>query len=263
MKLDGILADIDGVLKIKDERREEVITLSREIIRKAGSAVFSTHKKDEGGRAASLEAARRALERALEICRSQPEFLFVGPLPQAFQEFAEASILSALVEGGEVPSPKELKVPVESYVTGLADAVSEMRRYALDSLRRDDFGEAERALTIMDDTYSVLRKLDYPRAVIPNLRSKVDAIRRVLEATRGDVTLSHQGLLIRGSIDRALRTGMADSWEGKGRGRGGEEGEGEGKGKGEGRGGGAAEGGVEKGIGREGGERGEETEKRE
>jgi translin len=203
--LDKIISDIDAVLKAKDKKREMAISYSREIIRRSGSAILAIHGKDEKGTKESLDAAREALESSLDICKDQPEYNFTGPLPQAFQEFAEASILLSLVKMRRVPSPKDLKIPVEQYITGLADAVGEMRRYALDSLRRDDFGEAERALGVMDEVYTVLKSLDYPRAVIPNLKRKVDVIRRLVEETRGDVTLAHQGRLIRDSIGRVLK----------------------------------------------------------
>lgn len=204
MSFDYIIADIDAVLKTKDERRERVVTLSREIIRRTGSAVLAVHKQDKEGASENLRLAGEGIEAALEVCKGQPEFYFTGPLPQAFQEFAEASVVKALIDRGELPTPKSLRVPVEPYATGLADAVGEMRRYALDSLRRDDMEEAERALNTMEEIYTALKGLDFPRAVVPNLRRKVDVIRRLLEETRGDVTLAHQGRLIRGSIEKAL-----------------------------------------------------------
>jgi len=205
--LDKIISDVDGILKAKDEKREKVIAYSREIIRRSGSAVLAIHKKDDEGVRENLDAARAALGSSLEICKEQPEYYFTGPLPQAFQEYAEAAVVLALVKKRKIPAPQDLKVPVESYITGLADAAGEMRRYALDSLRRDDFEEAERALGVMDEVYTALKSLDYPRAVVPNLRRKVDVIRRLVEETRGDVTLAHQGRLIRGSIGRALKKG--------------------------------------------------------
>jgi len=205
--LDKIVSDMDGILKAKDEKREKVIAYSREIIRRSGSAVLAIHKKDDEGVRENLDAARAALESSLEICKEQPEYYFTGPLPQAFQEYAEAAVVLALVKKRRIPAPQDLKVPVESYITGLADAAGEMRRYALDSLRRDDFEEAERALGVMDEVYTALKSLDYPRAVVPNLRRKVDIIRKLVEETRGDVTLAHQGRLIRGSIGRALKKG--------------------------------------------------------
>lgn len=207
MGLDKIISDVDAVLRAKDAKREKAISYSREIIRRSGSAILAIHKKDEKGAKENLEAARTALNASLEICKEQPEYYFTGPLPQAFQEFAEASVVLALVKRRKVYSPQELKVPVESYITGLADAAGEMRRYALDSLRRDDFEEAERALGIMDEVYTALKSLDYPRAVVPNLKRKVDVIRRLVEETRGDVTLAYQGRLIRSRIDRALKRG--------------------------------------------------------
>lgn len=205
MGIDKIIAEIDVVLKAKDEKRERVITHSREIIRRSGSAVLAVHKKDATAVRENLEAARAALEASLAICREQPEFVFTGPLPQAFQEFAEASVVQALIGRKKVPSPGELRVPVEPYITGLADAAGEMRRFALDSLRRDEFDEAERALETMEEIYTALKGLDYPRAVVPNLKRKVDVIRRLVEETRGDVTLAHQGRLIRRSIEGALK----------------------------------------------------------
>jgi len=202
--MERILADIDAALKSKDAKREKVIAFSREIIRRSGSAVLAVHKQDEAAKALNLKEAQAALEGALEICREQQEFYFTGPMPQAFQEFAEAWIVASFAEKKDLPNPAELKVPVESYLTGLADAAGEMRRYALDSLRRDEFEEAGRALASMEEIYTALKGFDFPRAVIPNLRRKVDIIRRLLEETRGDVTLAHQGMLIRGSIEKAL-----------------------------------------------------------
>jgi translin len=203
--IENIIAEIDVVLKAKDGKREMIITHSREIIRRSGSAVLAVHKKDAKSVRENLEAARTALEASLKICREQPEFIFTGPLPQAFQEFAEASIVQALIGRKKVPSPGELRVPVEPYITGLADAAGEMRRFALDSLRRDEFHEAERALETMEEIYTALKGLDYPRAVVPNLKRKVDVIRRLVEETRGDVTLAHQGRLMRRSIEGVLK----------------------------------------------------------
>jgi translin len=43
-------------------------------------------------------------------------------------------------------------------------------------------------LAIMDDIYSLLITIDYPEAVTGGLRRTTDALRAVLERTRGDVT---------------------------------------------------------------------------
>jgi len=203
--LEAIITDIDSTLRAKDEKREKVITYSREVIRRAGSSVLAVHKRDRKALAENIEAAKAALEAALTLCRVQQEFYYIGPMPQAFQEYAEAACVRAMVSGKPLPTPSSLGIPVEPYTTGLADAVGEMRRYALDSLRRDDLAEAERALGLMEEIYTALKGLDFPRAVVPNLRRKVDVIRRLLEETRGDVTLAQQGHLIRESMEKAVK----------------------------------------------------------
>jgi translin len=205
LRIGSIINGIDSTLKAKDEKREKVIVHSREVIRRAGSAVLAVHKKDRKGLTESMEAAGVALEAAIAVCKQQQEFYYVGPMPQAFQEYAEAACVRAMVADKPLPTPSALGIPVEPYVTGLADAVGEMRRYALDSLRKDNLKEAERALCMMEDIYTALKGLDFPRAVVPNLKRKVDIMRRLLEETRGDVTLAQQGQLIRGSIEKALK----------------------------------------------------------
>ncbi len=205
MDIEGIMKDIDSSLRAKDEKREKVIIHSREVIRRAGSAVLAVHKRDIDGLEENMKQAKTALDAALKICRKHREFFFVGPMPQAFQEYAEAACVKAMVNNSPLPTPASLGIPVEPYVTGLADAVGEMRRYALDSLRRDNLEEAERALGVMEDIYTALKGLDFPRAVVPNLRRKVDIMRRLLEETRGDVTLAQQGQMIRRSIEKAMK----------------------------------------------------------
>jgi translin len=70
----------------------------------------------------------------------------------------------------------------------MAEAASELRRYILDGLRSGDVQTGERLLAIMDDVYSLLITVDYPDAVTGGLRRTTDALRGVLERTRGDLT---------------------------------------------------------------------------
>ncbi|MGQ9759246.1 MAG: hypothetical protein ACUVQ5_01540 [Candidatus Methanomethylicaceae archaeon] len=204
MEVEEIISEINRILKAKDEKRERLIAYSRDIIRRAGSAILAIHRGDIAGAKENLEAARQALASSLDLCKDQPEYLYVGALPQAMQEFAEASIVMAVTNGDRVPPPQEVGVPMEPYIAGLADAVGEMRRFALDSLRRDETEEAERMLRIMEEVYTSLKGLDYPRAVVPNLKRRVDMIRKQMEETRADVTLAHHGRLLRRCIERAM-----------------------------------------------------------
>jgi translin len=70
----------------------------------------------------------------------------------------------------------------------MAEAASELRRQVLDRLRDGDTTEAETLFAIMDDVYDLLVTVDYPDALTGGLRRSTDALRAVLERTRGDVT---------------------------------------------------------------------------
>jgi len=62
----------------------------------------------------------------------------MGSVDSAFQEYAEASILLSLIRESRFVGFEELEVPMTSYVLGLADVIGELRRRALESLRKDD-----------------------------------------------------------------------------------------------------------------------------
>jgi translin len=68
--------------------------------------------------------------------------------------------------------------------------VGELRRYILDSLRRDDFSRCEELLTIMDEIYGILLAMDFPELLAHGLRRTTDAVRGIIERTRGDLTVA-------------------------------------------------------------------------
>jgi translin len=106
----------------------------------------------------------------------------------AQKEYAEACITCALIRGLPLPEAKELQVPMPAYLHGLGEAIGEMRRYILDSLRRGDTSRCEERLAVMDDIYGILMAMDYPDMVTHGLRRNSDAARGLIERTRGDLT---------------------------------------------------------------------------
>ena len=88
---------------------------------------------------------------------------------------------------------------MQPYLNGMAEAASELRRQVLDCLRRDEGAEAERLLALMDEVYGMLVTVDYPDALTGGLRRSTDALRAVLERTRGDVTTAIVAARLAGS----------------------------------------------------------------
>jgi len=96
---------------------------------------------------------------------------------------------------------KEVGTGSTAYLLGMLDFVGEMRRMILDSLRRGEAEEAQKLLSTMEGLYENLMSLDRT-SILPNFRHKLDAARRILETTRGDVATD----LRRVSLERALRS---------------------------------------------------------
>ena len=88
-----------------------------------------------------------------------------------------------------------------SWLRGLAEAASELRRHLLDRLREGELDRGESLLAAMDDVYDVLVTVDFPDALTHGLRRTVDALRAVLERTRGDVTTTVLQERLRRAID--------------------------------------------------------------
>ena len=111
----------------------------------------------------------------------------------------------AFVHEDALPLPDELTVGYVAYYNGLAESVGELRRFTLDALRRDDEATAERLLAAMEDVYELLITIDYPDAVTGALRRATDAVRGILERTRGDLTAA--------AGQRRLERALAATWD--------------------------------------------------
>ena len=123
----------------------------------------------------------------------------------AKKEFAEARITLAFVRGEPLPTAGELGVDVPAYLNGMAEAASELRRRLLDCLRSERLDRAEELLATMDEVYSLLVTIDYPDALTGGLRRTTDALRAVMERTRGDLTTAIVAARLRAAIESADR----------------------------------------------------------
>jgi translin len=136
------------------------------------------------------DAANADLRAAQEALAPFPAVAHAGFLHDAEKEYAEAVLTAAMVAGTPVPGPAELDVRIPAWLNGLAEAASELRRHALDRLRDGELEVAEGLLQAMDDVYDSLVAVDHPDALTGGLRRTTDALRAVVERTRGDVTLA-------------------------------------------------------------------------
>jgi translin len=91
------------------------------------------------------------------------------------------------------------------YLNGMAEAIGEGRRHALDLLRIGDVERAERVLAAMEDMYGLLVTMDYPDAITMNLRRSTDVARSLIEKTRGDLSIAFVQRDLHDALDRHAR----------------------------------------------------------
>jgi len=176
------------ILEQKHRAREITLSASRRAIRSCATAIRAVQRREFQEATALIAEAAAYLAEAEAALVGQPDVRYAGFLHDAKKEFAEANLTLAFIADQPIPTAEELGVEVQAYLNGMAEAASELRRQSLDSLRKADNDEAERLLGIMDDVYGLLVTIDYPDALTGGLRRTTDALRAVIERTRGDVT---------------------------------------------------------------------------
>lgn len=193
-----------AVLREKHRAREVTLGASRGAIRSCATAIRAVHRREFDVARELITAAAASLTEAERALDGHPDVRYAGFLHDAKKEFAEANLTLAFVEGSpELPSAEDLGVEVQAYLNGMAEAASELRRQALDCLRRGENTEAEALLGAMDDVYGVLITIDYPDALTGGLRRTTDALRAVLERTRGDVTTSLVAARLQAAVEKS------------------------------------------------------------
>jgi translin len=176
------------VLELKHQARETTLSASRRAIRSCAMAIRAVQRREFHAARELIAVAAAYLAEAEAALDGHPDVRYAGFLHDAKKEFAEANLTLGFVACERMPTADELGVEVQAYLNGMAEAASELRRQVLDCLRAGENDEAERLLGIMDDVYGLLITIDYPDALTGGLRRSTDALRAVLERTRGDVT---------------------------------------------------------------------------
>ena len=182
--VEAAIAQLDAT----NSAREAALVTSRILIRQCANAIRAIHRQEWPQAEAALVTADTTAAELRARLELHPAIFHAGYSQDALKEYAEARLTLALVRGTPLPAATDLKVEPAAFLNGLAEAASELRRYLLDSLRRGDARDSERLLDAMDEVYSLLVTVDYPDAVTGGLRRTTDALRAVLERTRGDLT---------------------------------------------------------------------------
>ena len=199
--LDTIIERIRATFTERNAARDLTLGRSRELIRFCSLTIRAVHREEFAEAEQLLNTAKQAAAAMKADIAAHPELYYTGYTQDSLKELTEACCVFAIVQHRPIPTPEEIEIDEAAYLNGLAEAASELRRRALDLIRRDRVDEAERMLTAMDDIYAQLVTIDFPDALTGGLRRTTDSLRAVLERTRGDLTTTLQ----QEKLQKALR----------------------------------------------------------
>ena len=188
MSIKIILEKIRKELTEKNKIREDAQKNMRKATRLSKQTILLIHQRKLKGAKKLLEEASEIISKLNDASTVYPRIIYSGLFNAALQEYSEANILLRLIEEQRFVTPEEINVPSVDYVLGLVDVIGEYRRLALDALREGDLKKGETCLQTMDEIYTELMGMDEAYMLVPGLRRKCDVDRRIIEATRGDIT---------------------------------------------------------------------------
>ncbi len=183
-----IVDDLRAGAQRMHEAREGALGKCRLLIQTSSKCIRCIHRNQIPEARAMLQEAREVAEAARASVRAFPELYYAGYLQDAEKELVEAATVLAMIAEEPFPNPKELGVGVVSFLHGIGEAASEVRRYALDELRKGNAEKAESILRKMETIYDDLITFDFPDGMTGGLRRTTDALRAVIERTRSDLT---------------------------------------------------------------------------
>lgn len=183
-KIEKDIEKISVHLSKKQSEFDKAMQYSRDIIRCAGLAITMMHNGD------IKKAKRKVSELKVKISElSKIDKQFKYNTFQAYQEYAEAVVSLSIKESSRIPTISEVGVEEEAYLMGLMDAVGELKREVLESLRKGEIKEAERYFDFMERIYDSTRTLRFAEAVLNGFRKKQDTARIQIENAGSEILM--------------------------------------------------------------------------
>jgi translin len=187
--LQNVIQQVKTELMAKNKVREDTHESMRKATSLSKQAILLLHQKKLNEAQRTVENAKEVITILQKMADECPEIVYGGMFSAALQEYSEANILLTLVKEDRFITPAEINVPSVDFVLGLADVIGEYRRLALDYLRDGEVEKGEQCLKLMDQIFIQLLALDEAYMLVPGLRHKSDIARRIIETTRGDITV--------------------------------------------------------------------------
>lgn len=174
------IKEIQDTLFEKEKNLDEVMVKSRLVVRMCSNAIKAMHSEELAEAKKYLEDAEKGMK---ELEPLNPAF--PAQVNHVLQEYSEARIVLSAIEQKKIPSYSELGVPEVAYVSGLLDAIGELKREMYECLRKGKKEDAEVYFGMMEGIFNELLPLRFSNAILPEFRRKQDSARHQIEQARG------------------------------------------------------------------------------
>ncbi len=156
-----------------DAVRENIIAMSREIVRLSKKVIYSVHRKDMKEAESAVAEIKKSVKNIIKSSEDS-ELEYSGSRRIALQEFVEAICYYEYVKNGKIPSHKEIGVDAESFLLGLCDLSGELVRNAVNGVIEGDYKNAQDVKEFIEELYWELSQFDFRNG---DLRRKYDGIK--------------------------------------------------------------------------------------
>jgi translin len=178
------LKSINDELQLIENRREQLIKESRDIIILCSQSIISLHQ-------GHIQESQIKLDKAKDLyfsLKTLAQTDLLRYLSMSEQELVECSLLMSIVKNEALPGLDEIGVSSQAYLFGILDCIGEIKRMVYDMVRLDRYDQAEYLFTVMQEIYSEIYPFSIYDNIVSGIRKKLDICKILIENTRELIT---------------------------------------------------------------------------
>ncbi|HEU5461270.1 MAG TPA: RNA-binding protein [Nitrososphaeraceae archaeon] len=183
-KMKASLNSINDEMQIIENRREQLIKESRDIIILCSQSIVSIHQ-------GHIQTSQLKLDKAKDLYLSLKKLAhtdLLRYLAMSEQELVECSLLMSIVKNEALPGLNEMGVSSQAYLFGILDCIGEIKRMIYDMVRLNRYDEAEFLFRTMQEIYSDIYPFSIYDNIVTGIRKKLDVCKILIENTRELIT---------------------------------------------------------------------------
>ncbi|MBW2995071.1 hypothetical protein KY312_01860 [Candidatus Woesearchaeota archaeon] len=156
-----------------DEKREELIKESRDVLKLSKQIVYSIHRNELVIAEKNVKVIKELTKKLADKVKKDPK-LDIGSFKTAVQEFVEAVCYYYYVKSKKLPTHKELNVGSEYYLLGVCDLTGELVRNAVNAGIKSETKKVIEIKEFVEELYDELMQFDFRNS---ELRKKADQVK--------------------------------------------------------------------------------------